>query len=594
MVASLIESADAVEQDLPRLNRRAPDEHIYQTALQEGFVEPVARVIARRPIQGRSVRAFLTPTLQQLTSESLLADIDIAAHRLAAAVITQERIGIETDYDMDGIGAHATFLRALVDFWGHPRDRILSFIGHRLVDGYGLSEAVATRIAGAQVTLVVTADNGSSDEPRIARLKAAGIDVIVTDHHHFNEAPVSAYAFINPQRPDCCYPDKAVAGGMVLWLLLRATERILQDAGHLSTETPSLELLLDYVACSTVADCVSLASVNNRAVVRAGLEAMNRMSRMCWEQFSRLLRCDVFAADSIAYGIAPRINARTRLSDPYAALHLLMADEHRRSREIAELLHSENESRKEIEREMVADALSKAEHLVRLGRRSICLLLPDGHSGVQGICSSRLVERFGRPTFLFSPALGDSDLVTGSARSGDQFHSQQALMEIHARAPDLIIKFGGHKAAAGATVRRQEFDRFAELFEQVACEQLKESQVGPVIHSDGELDEHELTLDTVSALRVLEPTGRGFEPARFDGEFKVSNVRAIGDDTHLSMNLTRGRVTLRAVWFRARPSPKAPLPVSSGDTARFVYSLVENEYRGRRSLELRIEARCAA
>jgi single-stranded-DNA-specific exonuclease len=593
MVASLIESSSLFQQDLPRLERRPWVEVTYQNALREGIAEPVARVIARRNVAGSSVHSFLNATLQQLTPESMLADIDIAAQRLATAIITQECIGIETDYDMDGIGAHATFVRALVDFWRHPKDRVLSFIGHRLIDGYGLSDAVADRIAASPATLVVTADNGSSDEPRIARLKAAGIDVIVTDHHHFNAAPDSAYAFINPQRPDCTYPDKAVAGGMVLWLLLRATERVLKDAGHLSRETPSLELLLDYVACSTVADCVSLASINNRAVVRAGLDAMNRMTRHCWEQFSRLLRCDEFSADSIAYGIAPRINARTRLSDPFAALHLLMANEHRRARDVAELLHAENEARKVIESQMIAEAVSEAAHLVQLGRRSICLLLPDGHSGVQGICSSRLVERFGRPTFLFSPSIGAADLVTGSARSGDRFHVQQALTEIHARAPGLIVKFGGHKAAAGATVRREDFERFARLFEDLACKQLTEEQVGPVVHSDGELAEEELTLDSVHALRVLEPTGRGFEPARFDGEFKVSNIRAIGDETHLSMDLTRGRVMLRGVWFRARQSPRAAMPITNGETARFVYSLVENEYRRRRSLELRVEARCA-
>ncbi|MGH8240097.1 MAG: DHH family phosphoesterase, partial [Steroidobacteraceae bacterium] len=226
---------------------------------------------------------------------------------------------------MDGLGAHAAFRIALIEMFGHPVARLRSYIGHRLTEGYGLTSALMARILAdaPRVSVLVTADCGSSDEPRIGRLKAAGIDVLVTDHHEVpgGQAPPSSYACVNPQRVDCRYADKAVAGGMVLWLLLKSVHEVLGEAGHGRSSGAQLDGLLDFVACSTVADCVSLASRNNRAVVRAGLALMNGAPRPCWKAFAQLNETAVFTAQTIAYGIAPRINARTRLSDPFAALH---------------------------------------------------------------------------------------------------------------------------------------------------------------------------------------------------------------------------------------------------------------------------------
>lgn len=581
---------------LPTLRRRVIDERIERRARGMNFSPLIARVLAGRPMDSRiGMAQVLTPALDRLDSEHLLADIDRAAQRLAGAILAQEVIGIATDYDMDGLGAHAAFRLAIVQMLGHPAQRVRSYIGHRLAEGYGLTQAVAHRVLQDQPRpgVLVTADNGSSDEPRIAQLQAAGIDVIVTDHHELPEegVPRSAYACVNPQRLDCEYPDKAIAGGMVLWLLLRAVRQILIDVGYEIARGVRLETLLDYVACSTVADCVSMASHNNRAIVQAGLEQMNELRRPCWQVMQRRLQVREFQSRSIAFGIAPRVNARSRLADPFAALHFLLASDLKRAEAALEVLEKENSARKLIEARMIDDALERAALQVSAGRQSITLVLPEGHPGVQGICSSRLVEAFGRPVFLFSPHAAEEGVLTGSARTIEGVHVQKLLVEVRRRAPGLIIKSGGHKAAAGAQIHAGSFPEFEGLLEQVTCEALGTRQLEPIRESDGELSGSQITLELFESLQVLEPTGRGFESAIFDGEFEILNVREIGDGTHVRVFLQRDGVRLPAVWFRARRKPTDALPIRTGERAHLVYSLAQDEYQGRRRLDLRIEAR---
>lgn len=583
---------------IPILKRRSVDPSIEKQALALGLSAVAARVIGARKPCGASLERWLSPTLSELDSAHALADIDFAAQRLAGAILSHEVIGIASDYDMDGLGAHAAFRIALIQMWGHPAAHVRSYIGHRLTEGYGLTAQLSARIFAdtPRVSVLVTADCGSSDEPRIARLKAAGIDVLVTDHHEVpgGRAPPSSYACVNPQRLDCGYADKAIAGGMVLWLLLRVVHEVLCEAGHVRSDAVRLEELLDFVACSTVADCVSLSSRNNRAVVRAGVALMNGAHRPCWKAFAQLNETAVFTSQTIAYGIAPRINARTRLSDPFAALHFLLAEDEVSARRALQMLDAENRARRAIEKTMVEDALHRAARLVEAGAQSIVLALPEGHPGVQGICSSRLVESFGRPVFLFSPHTAQRDVLTGSARTVEGVHVQQILVEIDRRAPGLIASFGGHKAAAGAQIRARDFQGFQTLFETVTRESVGATPLAPARWSDGPLHAESLKLALVHELAALEPTGRGCEPATFDGTFDIENVRSMGDGTHLRLILRSAGARFAAVWFRARSNAGMPLPVRPRDRAHFLYSLTENLFGGVRRMQLRIEALISA
>ena len=579
----------------PRAIPRPTDPRLLRRAEQHGLHPLAARVLASRGLPtDLDLDAFLRPSLGRLDPPRRLADMDPAAQRLAAAVIGRERIGIQTDYDTDGLGAHAALLTVLREGFGHPPERLDSFVGHRLKEGYGLSAPLAARILKTRPRpeVLITADNGSSDEPRIRQLKDAGIDVIVTDHHLIpaEGPPRSAYACVNPQRTDCDYPDKAIAGGTVSWLLLAATWRILTDVGHRPARKEVLHRVLDYVACSTVADCVSIASLNNRAIVRYGLGAIERGEKPCWEALRPYLGDAEVDASTIAFQIAPRIHSRTRLDDPMAALKFLTADNASDANRWARLLDEHNAERKAVERGILESALEAAEPRVQAGDYCLTLFLPDAHPGVQGICSSRLVETYGRPTLLLAPTANNGTLLTGSARAIDSFHFHRALQAVEDAHPGLMKRFGGHRAAAGVSIERGRLPDFTAALEHAARAQLKRADLGPRVLTDGGVRPRDMTLKTVDALRVLAPFGRGFEAPRFVGRFGVRAAKPIGDGTHLRVLLCTDGNDIPAVWFRARRSASDPPPCKAGEAVRVAYTLDDNLYRGRRSLQVKIDA----
>lgn len=579
----------------PRAIPRPVDRRLLMRAERHGLHPLAARVLASRGLPTDvDLDAFLRPSLCRLDPPGRLADMDLAAQRLAAAVIGRERIAIQTDYDTDGLGAHAALLTVLREGFGHPPERLDSFVGHRLKEGYGLTAPLAARVLKTRPRpdVLITADNGSSDEPRIRRLKDAGIDVIVTDHHLIPSEgpPRSAYACVNPQRTDCDYPDKAIAGGMVSWLLLAATCRILKDVGHCAAHKEVLLRVLDYVACSTVADCVSIASLNNRAIIRYGLGAIERGEKPCWAALRPYIGEAEVDASTIAFQIAPRIHSRTRLADPMAALKFLTADNAAEADRWARLLDEQNAQRKTVERQILESALAAAGPRVQAGDHCLTLFLPDAHPGVQGICSSRLVDTFGRPTLLLAPAASDGNLLTGSARAIDGFHFHRALQAVEDAHPGLMRRFGGHRAAAGVSIERGDLADFTVALERAARAQLKPADLGPRVLTDGGVRPANMTLETVDALRVLAPFGRGFEAPRFVGRFGVRAAKPIGDGTHLRVRLSADGKVLPAVWFRARRTASDPPPCKAGDTVRVAYTLDDNLFRGRRSLQLKIDA----
>lgn len=273
----------------PKVQNRSIDADQCQRMIEAGLHPVMAKIIASRPIPASSaIDEWLSPSLARLDHPHLMKDMDKAVERIAKAIINKEMIGLETDHDCDGQTSHALLYCAFIDYFNHPSDRIRSYIGHRLNEGYGLSVSVMNRMLAddPRPSLVITADNGSSDEAQIVHLKQAGIDVIVTDHHAIPSEgiPKSAFAVLNPTREDCGYPDPLIAGCMVAWLLMAGVRNELIKLNYLPASAPSLAKLLDYVAVGTIADCVSIArSRNNRAVVNYGLKLINQFSRPCWQ-----------------------------------------------------------------------------------------------------------------------------------------------------------------------------------------------------------------------------------------------------------------------------------------------------------------------
>ena len=580
----------------PRLEPRPLDEAVYLRAQSEGLSELQARLLASRlPGYTGELAPLVSPSLRYLVHPEKLADGRRAAERIAQAVAEGESIGILTDYDVDGITSHVVIRRTLVELFGVPEHKLHSLIGHRIHDGYGISLPLVERTLSLKPlpTLVITADCGSSDEPRIARLKAAGIDVVVSDHHALplEGPPPSAYACVNPTRSDCHYPDKTIAGCMVAWLLMSLARGVLVEWGVLPEATPKLSPWLSYVALGTVADCVSLGgSPANRAVVSYGLTLINRMDAACWRAMAARLGADSvpFNAETLAFQMGPRINARSRLDDPYAALHFMLAESDGVANRQLEVLDQDNQSRKAIEADMAEEARALAVPALEANEPAVVVLLEDGHPGVQGIVASRLVQAYGRPAVVLTRAAAPN-MLTGSGRSIDGLHLRDALQRTFELAPEALPRFGGHSGAAGVGVPREQLDTFKAAFLQAVGEQLGDTPLYPRLWTDGELSTAQLSLATLVEIETLGPYGREFDPPLFEGRFIVEALRPVGaEGSHLMMELSMGAVTSKAIWFRALTPGELP-SFSVGDTLHCAYKLNRNRWRGRESLQLMVE-----
>ncbi|MGQ7286090.1 single-stranded-DNA-specific exonuclease RecJ [Vreelandella venusta] len=580
----------------PRLEPRPLDEAIYVRAQVEGLSELQARLLASRlPGYKGELAPLVAPSLRYLAHPEKLADGRRAAERIAQAVAEGESIGILTDYDVDGITSHVVIRRTLVELFGVSEHKLHSLIGHRIHDGYGISLPLVERTLGLKPlpSLVITADCGSSDEPRIARLKAAGIDVVVSDHHALplEGPPLSAYACVNPTRSDCDYPDKTIAGCMVAWLLMSLARGVLIEWGALPDATPKLSPWLSYVALGTVADCVSLGgSPANRAVVNYGLTLINRMDAACWRAMAARLGADSvpFNAETLAFQMGPRINARSRLDDPYAALNFMLAESDSVANRQLEVLDQDNQSRKAIEADMAEEARALAVSSLEANEPAVVVLLEDGHPGVQGIVASRLVQAYGRPALVLTRAAAPN-MLTGSGRSIDGLHLRDALQRTFELAPESLPRFGGHSGAAGVGVPREQLAAFKAAFLQAVGEQLGDTPLYPRLWTDGELSTSQLSLLTLSEVEALGPYGREFDPPLFEGRFIVEALRPVGaEGAHLMMELSMGAVTSKAIWFRALTPGELP-SFSVGDTLHCAYKLNRNRWRGRESLQLMVE-----
>lgn len=562
-----------------------------------------ARIVANRADfavtdeQQKQLSQMVHARLKNIAPPTLLKDSEPAVKRIALAIKNKETIGLLTDYDVDGITSHAILLFALRDFFAVPENKLQHLIGHRIDDGYGISQGLVDRILNTEgdtlPDLIITADCGSSDELRIAQLTERGIDVIVTDHHAIPQEgiPGSALATVNPTRDDCAYPDNTIAGCMVSWLLMSQLRSELIATQIITSDAPKLSTLLDFVALGTVADAVSLSSSINRAVVTIGLKVMNQLQRPCWQVMKKMLDRDfqIFTAEDLGFQIGPRINARSRMSDPYMALHYLCAENFPESMKYLQELDKDNQTRKETEKEMLDIAFQLAKSQLKTQRWSLVIYHEQFHAGVQGIVASRLMDKFGRPVIVLSPT-NDAAKLTGSARTIAGVHIRDAIEQVANNSADIIIGFGGHKGAAGLKLKSDAVDEFRELFDQAVAQQLQgETELRPIIYTDGELNESDLSFQTIAELKHLEPYGREFEVPVFEGVFKVQSIRVIGSEgNHLMLQLATESHSFRAVWFRALEKRNDPFPFSDRDTVRVVYQLKENYFRGNFSIQLHI------
>lgn len=576
-----------------RLQHRTQDARVFSAAREAGCSSTTARVLAGRldanVLEQHDLCDWLAPTLAALDDPCKLPDFAQAAERIVVAIERGETIAIATDHDVDGVTSYAILWRTLTEIAGMASTRVQGYVNHRLRESYGLSDGLAARVLAGQPDVLITADQGSADGPRIARLADAGIDVIVTDHHVIPDEgpPARAHSCVSPARTDSAYPDASIAGCMVAWLLAgEVAERVGRGAS-------AVQSLIDYVAVGTVADCVSMASVNNRAVVIAGLEQINARSRACWAVlFDRHVLRDRATATDLAFSVGPRLNARGRLDDAIDATRFLLAEDVPTADSWCASLNDTNDERKAIERELANEAIVEAARQVERHRAAMVIHLPEGHPGVHGIVASRVVEHTGRPCVCLSPRADDSDTLTGSARGIPGVHVQRALSRVAAWKPELLVSHGGHRAAGGVQLRLADRTTFRDAFEFAVRDQLGDGadDLAPTVVTDGQMGAGDFSLARVAEFEKLAPFGQGFESPLFDGEFRVREQRRMGSDgRHLRLRLdTPGMRAVTAVWFNAVEGHASPDPVRVGDQISCVYEASVNRYRGQAEVQMNL------
>jgi len=518
-----------------------------------------------------------------------LSGIERAVALLHQALCEGKQIMIVGDFDADGATSTALTVLALRSMGGQ---HVQYLVPNRFDDGYGLSPEVVEQAAARGAELILTVDNGISSHAGVECAHQKGIPVLVTDHHLPGETLPAAEAIVNPNLNDSSFPSKALAGVGVAFYLMLALRAHLREQGWFDNglAVPNLAELLDLVALGTVADVVPL-DANNRILVWQGMSRIRAGKcrpgiRALLEVASRDAR--QLAASDLGFALGPRLNAAGRLDDMSVGVALLLTEDLAQARMLASELDALNQTRKEIEQGMQAEALTLCNQLERSSEAlplGLAFYHPEWHQGVVGILASRLKERFHRPVIAFAPA-GDGTLK-GSGRSIAGLHLRDALERLDTLNPGLILKFGGHAMAAGLSLEEAKFAQFSARFSELVGEWLDADALQGVIWSDGELMAQELTLSTAEMLRDAGPWGQAFPEPIFDGKFKLLQQRLVGE-RHLKVMIEPlgGGPLLDGIAFNV---DTRLWPDASVRHVELAYKLDVNEFRGNRSVQLLIE-----
>ena len=534
----------------------------------------------------------LDRTLNAMHNPNLMSGMDVAVEHLFEAYQKQQNIIIVGDFDADGATSTALAVLALRQL-GFAN--VTYLVPNRFEQGYGLSVAVAQDALALGVELLMTVDNGVSSHEGVAFLKAQGVKVIVTDHHLPPETLPNADAIVNPSLAHCGFPSKNLAGVGVTFYLMLALRAKFREVGLFDAKNqPNFTELLDLVALGTVSDVVPLDQ-NNRILVYQGIARIRAEHCRCGiRALAEVAKRDVtrFVAADLGFSIGPRLNAAGRLDNMSVGVELLLAENMETARALALELDGLNQARKEIEQGMKLEALTICQNLFANATAleteipyAIVLYQSDWHQGVLGILASRIKDQFHRPVIAF--AQDQAGILKGSARSIPGLHIRDVLERVYSQHPDLILKFGGHAMAAGLSIQESRFDDFRQIFNQTVSELLAEDQLQGTIWTDGELNANLLNLATAEILRQGGPWGQAFPEPLFDGEFKILQQRLVGEK-HLKMMVEPklGGPLLDAIAFNVDTRYYPDLSVK---TARFVYKLDINEFRGNRDVQLLVD-----
>lgn len=566
---------------LPTTHWRLSDVHkdTWDTLAKELGINPIiSQILTSRYIltADEGIR-YLSPSLKDLHNPFLMKDMDKGVNRLIKAIHGHEKILIYGDYDADGITSVVVLLKFL-----RLLDHTVSYyIPDRLSEGYSLNTSAIDKMKADNISLLITVDCGVSDHEQISYARSIGIDTIILDHHEIPGVLPAAVATINPHQPDCRFPFKHLAAVGIVFNFLIALRGTLRKEGFWNGKPyPNLKEYLDLVALGTIGDIVPLID-ENRIFTKVGLELVTEGKRTGLKALKEICGVDSQVIDSsrASYSLIPRINAAGRIGAPQDAVQILMTDNLEEAYIIARRLETHNRKRQDIEKAILKEIIEEIESNVDLGNtRTLVFASQKWHPGVIGIVASRLVDRYCRPSILISLNNG---IGKGSGRSILDFDIYQGLK----KCDSLLLSYGGHRYAAGISIKEEDIKEFSDCFEKLIHEDVKVSDFISQTMIDAQCDLADINHALLSEMERLAPFGTSNpEPILCVRNVNVTSPSVVGNN-HLRMRINRDGISCNSIWFSKGHFIKA----IAGSTIDIAFTPQINNWNGMSDIQLKMK-----
>ena len=542
---------------------------VEEISSKNNISELLATVLINRGIKTKKeIDIFLNPTRNDFHDPYLIKDMDLAVDRILKAIKNNEKTIIYGDYDVDGI----TSITVLKKFLKERGLDVGYYIPNRLDEGYGLNKTAIEKIAKEGYTLIITVDCGISGLEEVEYASLLGIDTIVTDHHEPMEQLPNAIAVVDNKRKDSTYPFKSLAGVGVVFKLTQAIGKKLN--------LPEKEYLkyLDIVCIGTISDIVPLID-ENRVIAKLGLKLVEVTKNIGLKSLLDASGYKEINSNTISFGIAPRINACGRMGYEEEALKLFLTEDETEAKIITDRLNKYNKDRQDIEKSIFEEAISKIEENHLDKNNSIVLGAEGWHHGVIGIVSSKITDIYFKPSIL---VCFEGDEAKGSGRSIPGFDLHEALSYMS----DYLEKYGGHEMAIGLSLKRENFKKLQEKFEEYVTKK-DISDILPIIEIDKIITLKDLHTDTVRELDMLEPFGEANKrPVFVYKNLKIDSIRALSEGKHLKLTLKDGNTIINAIGFNLGNYSK---DYTIGDKIDVAGMLEINSFNGIDSVQINIK-----
>ncbi len=525
-------------------------------------------IVNRHVVNDEDVRIFITPTRDDFHNPFLFKGMDIAVDRIIKAINNKEKILIYGDYDVDGITSTTVLKKYLMDR-GISVD---TYIPNRLHEGYGLNKKAIDTIKERNIDLIITVDCGISAIEEVDYAVRLGMDIIVTDHHEVGEKLPNALAVIDAKRKDNTYPFRALAGVGVVFKLIQALS--------IKLEIKPEEYLkyLDLVCVGTISDIVPLEG-ENRTIAKLGLMLIKVTRNLGLRELIKSSGYKEIDSNTISFGVAPRINACGRMGHEEEALKLFLAEDLESATKITKELNEYNTLRQSTEKAIYEEAVQEIDKNHLDEKNSIVLGGKGWHHGVIGIVSSKVTDKYYKPSILLS---FEDDIAKGSGRSVPGFDLYEGLTKCE----DLLEKYGGHSMAVGLTLKKENLEKFKERFEQIAKEKNIKELV-PIIYIDDELKLKDINMDLVKSISILEPFGEANKvPLFLIRNLKIDSIRALSEGRHLKLTLRDENFVINAIGFELGYLAEE---YRIGDRIDVVGTLEINSFNGFSSIQINMK-----